>query len=533
MVKIMKKDRLVGEISPLLKNKNLRFIKLTFLFLLIGFMQVNANLSQERIANKKTNASSFKTVNQQKTISGKVTDSKNQPLPGVTVVVKGTTQGTITDNDGNYTLSVPNDAEILEFSFVGMKTTEVVIGTQTSINVTMEDETIGIEEVVAIGYGTRTKRDLTGAVAKVTTEELEKESPGSVQDLLRGNIPGLNVGISTSAKGGGTMRIRGDKSLKANNDPLLVVDGVIFYGELSEINPNDIESVDVLKDASSAAVYGAKSAAGVVLITTKSGKEGKPVIRFDASIGAATMGANMDVYDADGYLNWRQKVQESINADAKPGEYAEPTEENLEGYGITMDEWLEYRTSSGDPEKDWLQRLGLYETEVENYFAGRTYDWYNASFQNGLRQDYNASISGKSEEGISYYWSIGHNNNEGIVVGDEYNSYRSNLKLNTDITDWFSVGANVNFQQRSQNGQTVNWGAQIINNSPYSLPYDEKGEMLKYPMGTNSGGSVNSMYDISFRDQRNGWYTLNSILNAKVKLPFNITYEMNFSPRLV
>ena len=470
---------------------------------------------------------------QQRTITGTVTDTRRQPLPGVTVVVKGTTNGTITNTDGKFSLPLPANAEVLQFSFVGMKPQEVVIGNQTTLNIQLEEETIGIEEVVAIGYGTRAKRDLTGAVAQVTTENLEKESPGSVQDLLRANIPGLNVGISTNAKGGGTMRIRGDKSLKASNDPLLVVDGVIFFGELSEINPNDIEAIDVLKDASSAAVYGAKAAAGVVIITTKKGKEGKPMIRFDASVGAATMGANMKVYDAEGYLGWRQKVQESINANAKPGEYAKPTPDNLARYGITLDQWLAYRTSTGEAEKDWLQRLGLYENEVNNYFNGRTYDWYDASFQDGLRQDYNASISGRSREGVSYYWSIGYNNNEGIVKGDEYNSYRSNLKLNTEITSWLSVGANVNFQQRSENGETVDWGAQIINNSPYSLPYDMDGNMIKYPMGNSSGGSTNSLFDISYRDRRNGWYTLNSIFNAKIKLPLNITYEVNYSPRLV
>lgn len=470
---------------------------------------------------------------QERTLSGTVTDSQNQPLPGVTVVIKGTVVGTITDNAGKYSLAAPGEATALQFSFVGMRTQEIGIDGRSVINITMEEESIGIDEVVAIGYGTRAKRDLTGAVAQVTTENLEKESPGSVQDLLRANIPGLYVGISTNAKGGGTIRVRGDKSLKASNDPLLVLDGVIFFGELSEINPNDIESIDVLKDASSAAVYGAKAAAGVVLITTKKGKVGKPMIRFDASVGQARMGANMDIYDAEGYLAWRQKVQESINANAKPGEFARPTEENLALYGITLDDWLGYRTSTGEAETDWLQRLGLFETEIDNYYAGRTFDWYDASFQNALRQDYNASISGKSNEGISYYWSIGYNNNEGIVVGDEYESYRSNLKLNTDITDWLSVGANVNFQQRSQNGQTVDWGAQIINNSPYALPYDEEGNMMRYPMGTNTGGSIYSMYDISYRSQRDGWYTLNSIFNAKLKLPFNITYEANFSPRLV
>ena len=467
------------------------------------------------------------------TVSGKVTDPQGQPLPGVTIIVKGNIMhGTITNADGNYTLTQVPDHATLVFSFIGMKSREADVNGLTQVDVIMEEGTIGIEEVVAVGYGTMKKTDLTGAVAQVKTDKLEKEHPGSVQDILRANIPGLNVSVSNDAKGGGSMEVRGKRSLKADNSPLLVVDGVIFFGELSEINPNDIEQIDVLKDASSAAVYGAKSAAGVVLITTKKGKGAKPTVRFDTSIGVATVGVNMDVYDAKGYLEWRQKVQESINADAKPGEFAKPTEENLAGYGITLDDWLGYRTSSGDAERDWLGRLGLFDQEIDNYFAGRTYDWYDASFQDGFRQDYNASISGKNT-GINYYWSVGYMNNEGIIAGDEYEAYRSNLKLDAAVNDWMSVGLNVNFQDRNQNGQAVDWGAQIINNSPYSLPDDEEGNMVRYPMGTNTGGSINSLYDISYRRKRNGWTTLNSTVYAELKLPFNITYRVNFSPRWV
>lgn len=474
----------------------------------------------------------FSLSQQRRKISGRVSDAAGLPLPGVTVVVKGTTAGTITDVNGNYTLDVPAGGTQLVFSFVGMRTVEQALDGRTTLDIRMEEESIGIEEVVAVGYGTMKKNDLTGAIAQVKADKLEKENPGSVQDILRANIPGLNVGVSTNAKGGGSLEVRGRRSLKASNSPLIVMDGVIFFGELSEINPNDIEQIDVLKDASAAAVYGAKSASGVVLITTKKGKEDKPTVRLDASIGLATMGVNMDVYDAKGYLDWRQKVQESITATVRPGEFAKPTEENLAKYGITLDQWLAYRASSGEAERDWLGRLGLFETEMENYFAGRTYDWYDASFQNGLRQDYNASISGKGQ-GFNYYWSLGYVNNEGIITGDEYGAYRSNLKLDAEVNDWMSIGINANFQDRKENGQAVNWAAQIINNSPYSLPYDENGNMVIYPMGTNTGGSINSLFDISYRTKNNVWTTLNTVLHAKIKLPFNITYQVNYSPRWV
>ena len=206
----------------------------------------------------------------QKTVTGNVTSEKS-PLPGVAVVVKGTTVGAVTDVDGNYTLNVPATGKILQYTFIGMKAQEIEIGTQSTINVDLVPDVIGLEEVVAIGYGTMKKSDLTGAVSTVKASQVENEKPQALQDMLRGNIAGLQVGFSTTAKGGGDMEIRGDNTLKAASNPLIVLDGVIYQGALEDINPNDIESLDVLKDASSAAVYGSRSANGVVLVTTKKG----------------------------------------------------------------------------------------------------------------------------------------------------------------------------------------------------------------------------------------------------------------------
>lgn len=157
----------------------------------------------------------------------------------------------------------------MAFSFIGYVTKEVPVKRQKTLNISLAEEILNLEEVVVVGYGVQKKRDLTGAVTQVKATSLEKERPATVQDILRANVAGLNIGLDNSAKGGGSMEIRGKRSIKASNEPLLVVDGIIYYGSLDEINPNDIAQIDVLKDASSAAVYGAKSAAGVVLITTK------------------------------------------------------------------------------------------------------------------------------------------------------------------------------------------------------------------------------------------------------------------------
>src|SRR5690606_38998287 len=175
-------------------------------------------------------------------VTGQVTDEAGEPIPGATVLVKGTTTGTATDLDGGYQLSVPTDA-VLVFSFIGYQPQEVEVANRAVIDIVLISDFSSLEEVVVIGYGTARKRDLTGAVSSVRTDRLENENPNSVQDILRGNIAGLNVGMETSAKGGGGLEVRGRTSLNAGRSPLIVLDGAIYYGQLADINPNDIESI--------------------------------------------------------------------------------------------------------------------------------------------------------------------------------------------------------------------------------------------------------------------------------------------------
>ena len=346
-------------------------------------------------------------IEQKQTVTGTVTDNNGDAIPGVNVMEKGTTNGVITDVNGQYTISVTNGNSVLAFSFIGYVTKEVSVKKQRTINVSLTEEVLNLEEVVVVGYGVQKKRDLTGAVTQVKATSLEKERPATVQDILRANVAGLNIGLDNSAKGGGSMEIRGKRSIKASNEPLLVVDGIIYYGSLDEINPNDIAQIDVLKDASSAAVYGAKSAAGVVLITTKKGAAEKPTVQFNASVGVATLAKKMDVYNPQEYLAWRENVQESIFEDHKPGEFSNPN--NLPA-GVSLEDWISYRPTTGNYEYDWLVRLGLFEPEIDNYFAGRTFDWYDETYQKAFRQDYNVNISGKKDK-VSYYWSLGYLNN--------------------------------------------------------------------------------------------------------------------------
>ena len=295
--------------KSLLAEKNLKYEKINR-FIVISADQLNS-------------------AQQSKTVSGRVTDSSGTPLPGVTVLVKGTTQGIVTDVDGKYSIAnVPGDATLV-FSFVGMKMQEIAIAGKTSINVVMEEDAIGIEEVVAIGYGTSQKRDLTGAISSVNAKDISSNSITTPDQALQGRIAGVQVQTSSHAPGGGiSVQVRGTSSLSADGQPLYVVDGfpisnefssassvdgtvAISQNPLNSIDPSNIESIEVLKDASSTAIYGARGANGVVLITTKKGKTGKSTVTFESSTSVDTPSKYLDFLTAE---EWGTLVNEADDA---------------------------------------------------------------------------------------------------------------------------------------------------------------------------------------------------------------------------
>src|SRR5687767_3965916 len=249
------------------------------------------------------------------TVSGTITDPQNKPLEGVSVLLKGTTRGTSTNTEGKFVLTNVPAKGVLLISSAGYGEQEISVNSRNTVNVTMQEQASALNEVVVVGYGTQQKKDLTGAVASVKATQLENENPGNVQDILRGNVPGLNISQvnSASAKGGGDLQIRGRSSINAGTSPLIVLDGVIYNGQLADINPNDINTIDVLKDASSAAVFGAKAASGVVLITTKKGSSRKPLITLNTNIGMGVLAQNEELYDGEGFVRWRGFVQRSRN----------------------------------------------------------------------------------------------------------------------------------------------------------------------------------------------------------------------------
>jgi TonB-linked SusC/RagA family outer membrane protein len=488
---------------------------------------------------------------QDQTITGKITDSLGNGIADATVTVKGAKLSIKTDMAGGFSIRA-NRGAILQVSHVSYSSREVVPDGGALI-IILQSATSSLNDVVVIGYGTTRKKDLTGAITQIKPDKIADENPRTVQDILRGS-PGLTIGLDPSAKSGGTIRIRGQRSVYTDgghNDPLLILDGMIFYGELSEINPDDIEQIDVLKDASAAAVYGAKSANGVLIITTKKGKQGKPKINFTSNLGIATMGANRPVYGPEGYLQYRQdwytaasygtnsstgKYQPYVAGESagKPGYYEKPTQEVLSRYGISVDQWRAYSINAIGITDDniWANRISLQNTVLNNYLSGKTFDWYDHSFQHGISQDYNLSVSGASDK-MSYYLSAGYLSNQGVIVGDNYRAVRSNLKVDGKVTKWLDISANINFQDRSDGNLATNWGAAIINNSPFASYKDENGNLEPHPQGEGFTASKGYNYDFNkqYMALERGYTVLNSIFTTKIKLPFNITYSFNVSPR--
>lgn len=483
---------------------------------------------------------------QEQTVSGRITDANdNSPLPGASIVLKGTTVGTTTDANGSYSIVVDDPNTILVFSFIGYTSQEFPVSGRTRIDVSLTPDVQALEEVVVIGYGTQKRKDVTGAVAHIDAETLETEATSNLTSMLRGAIPGLAVSLNTSPKGIGSAEdflVRGETSLRkdANNDgdfeeqrqanaPLIVVDGMIYYGDLSDINPVDIQSFDVLKDASSAAIYGSRAANGVIIITTKKGKRGKPMINVSTSTGIAYVSpAHYDLMNGQQFINRRiagYEANERRQITIGPGYYQNP--DNLPD-GVTIDEWKAYdgSTAASDLDEIWLNRIGFAPIEVANYKAGRETDFSKYTWQTGVTQDYNISLSGASDA-VSYYLSLGYTNNEGIRYNEEFSTIRARLNLEADVTNWLAVGTNTQVAFRDESPLPID---PSFYNTPYSSMYEEDGKTLLFaPSGYIN--APNFWLEMKYRERFIKYNSLSSKLYGRVTLPLGITFTSEFIPR--
>ncbi|MBK8514443.1 MAG: TonB-dependent receptor [Saprospiraceae bacterium] len=467
-------------------------------------------------------------------ITGKITDEETgEGLIGASVLIKGTAIGTVTDIDGSFSLDVPDPNAILVISYLGYQVIEVPLAGQTSLNVSLKVNTNTLDEIVVTGYGTQKKSDLTGAVAQIKTTQLENENPRTVQDLLRGNATGLDVSFNGSTKGGGNFLVRGKGSLTAQSAPLLVVDGVIYQGELSDINPNDIATVDILKDASSAAVFGSRSANGVILITTKRGKSSKPIITFNSNISTNVIAGAPRLLTPEEFINWRSDVLWSMSghdSTSMPGIKYRFSDPRTLPSNVSLAQWMAFSSASGDPVDVWLNRLRLFPVEIANYKAGTPIDWEKELYNNNsLQHDHTVSVAGNTDR-INYYMSFGYLKNDGLTVGDFFKTFRTRLNIDGKIASYLTVGLNAQFSDRDESSVPVTLN-NMIQTTPYGQLYNEDGVTLRRSTNDDPGNNTNPYLDQFYTDRLRKFNNLFGSIFAKGDLPLGFSYQVNFTPR--
>ena len=468
-------------------------------------------------------------------ITGIVKDANGEPIIGANITVKGQSIGTITDIDGQFTLDAPEDAT-LQVSYIGYTAQDITIGKKKDFNVILEEDTKILDEVVVVGYGVQKKSDVTGAMIRVDSEELNSRPVANAFDAMQGKAAGVDI-VSNERPGEvGTINVRGVRSLSASNTPLYVVDGIPLMSTsgIETLNPQDIESIDVLKDASATAIYGSRGANGVILVTTKQGKEGKMSLNYSGTLTVEKLQDYSEMMNSAEYIDWRRWSYYYLNPERYPrGD--QPTKEN--DYEIFL--------GASDPyawrniEKGWAN--GTWDGSLVP-----TTDWGDMVTQTGITHEHTLSASGGSEK-IKGYASIGYLNNEGTVKGQSYTRYTTKFSLDLTPAKWFNMGLNINGTFSEQEyGSSASVVGSLLKNMPanlyaastslfpYAVPYDDQGNRIDYPGGDDMVKNVANEWNYSENERR----MFRAIGSFYAQLDFGemfeplkgLRYRFNFGP---
>jgi TonB-linked SusC/RagA family outer membrane protein len=478
----------------------------------------------------------------QRSVTGTVLDENSQALPGVNVIVKGTTTGAITDAEGNFTIEAPDDPEtVIAFSFVGYSLQEITLGTQTTLNIAMEPDFVGLDEVVVVGYGTVKKSDITGSLSSVTDEMIKEMPVTNINQAIQGRAAGVDVvnasyGLNTHPE----IRIRGNRSIKADNDPLYVIDGVPIVGSIHEISAGDIESIEILKDASATAIYGSRGANGVVLVTTKRGQSGQYAVNFESSASFTNALRFFDQLTGDEWMEIARDNRRTARRYYTP--YPNPDDdyaivrnmhynvwESVEmGYQWNEDGTVAMRPVTDDERERWSQVMDVVPDEVPLYNPEdvRTYDWFSEGRNdNALTQNHLFSVSGGTDR-LSTYLSLGYIDEHGQGVGERYQRISPRLNVDFQVTDWLKIGMSSTFNSElADYGEGLLWG--VTSMLPVSLPYDSTGTFLINP--TNDVVVVNPLRDeeLNTREDRVNRYL--GAYFAEISFTQHLRYKLNVS----
>ena len=466
----------------------------------------------------------------QGTVSGTVVDAMGEPIIGASVVVKGTSTGAVTNIDGQYSIAgVPNNAT-LEYSYVGFKTQAIPVGGKSVIDVTLQEDRQMLDDVVVVGYGVQKKSDVTGALAHLDAKELTAMPVSDALQAMQGKTAGVDITNSQRPGQVGSITVRGQRSIGADNGPLYVVDGMtIQNGGIENINPADIESIEVLKDASSTAVYGSRGANGVVLVTTKKGKEGKVSLNYSGTLTISSL------HNVSEMMNAAEWLEYSRYAYYNSGAYGDGTPNydlDYKIYGLVPASWANI-------EKGWSS-----DHKTFDYSKVGSYDWESEGKRTGITQEHTLSASGGTDK-FKGYGSFGYMNEKGVMPGQNYQRFTFNTSFEGTVLPYFTMGVTMNAsygtQEYGYSFTKSTTGAGDYYNAlrgmlPWTVPYDVNGEYIEYPNGdVNIQNPIDELKYTknqrkNFRIQGSAYGQLNF---GKIWQPLDgLTYRIQFGPEL-
>ena len=481
----------------------------------------------------------------QKAVTGKVTDASGEPLIGVSVIVKGTSQGGVTDLDGKFVISGVSPSATLQFSYVGYKTKDLKVGSNSTLNVVLDDDNQALDEVVVVGYGTMKKSDLTGSVASVSSDKVAARGTTSVAESLQGSVPGVNITQSSSRAGAGiSMQIRGQSSINKQASPLYVIDGVVC-SSMDFLNPDDIDRIDVLKDASSTAIYGSRASAGVVIITTKGSKGAKkgfkPQISYDGYVGWKSTARMPDFMDPAQFIDYRFARYTVLDGKSYDGSSRK---------GIDAGGHPHYIIKDADLASTFLMRKGgtsykdskLYEEMMDPGFSG--YDWKDYVTRTAIQQNHYLSVAGSTET-VNYRLGVGYQDEGNVFKENDYSRYNLKGAFDARLSKIFEAGLSFNMAYSVTEDFCTDASFSPYVNAfyfnPFVSPYDENGKLYtnpgaKAPFGSSSQftSTVNpliDLYDGNDKNQQRNFNVLGNIYLRAHIMP-GLQFTTTFSPNL-
>ena len=483
-VSVTKKDATIQEVMDIIASE----------------ASIRYTVKDRHVVLNKGEATSALTLQKGIKITGKIVDPNGETIIGANVIEKGTTNGTITDIDGNFTLAVPKKA-ILIISYIGYSDQELAVSGKSTFNITLKENSEVLDEVIVVGYGSMKKSDLTGSVVRADLESFKESGNLSILQSLQGSIPGLEIDATTQAGQEAEMSVRGQSSLSGESSPLIVVDGVIYRGKLIDINPADIASVDILKDASSAAIYGSQAANGVIIITTTRGEgiDGKPTINFTSSYSFQNGAKELYPSSLEAF-DYKTEIASLFTSRTKESGYMErnPNWQVTEQFASAQ--------------------------EIDAYNAGKTTDWYDLLTNDNMHsQNHNVSIANSTKH-ASYLMSLGYSEQAGYMENDDYSRINARINIDNKITDWFSVGAQTFFSSSDYSGTTPSALGRYT--SPYYTSHDDDGVL--YPIVRTD--MINPLLQLEADDYDKRLNFFGNIY-AEIKIPYikGLSYKVNYA----